>query len=276
METLIVFTRKNLNNFIEEGGIGWWKISTQRVRQCAYVICTHNQPGSPQHGHPFFIGKITGTAQDAYPDEQGKYRYLITLSDYALLTSTDTHFRWPGQQNPITYKNSQNLDIPVDQLDWQPFTSTPNPIISDLLEIQNSQTLTETERHRLSLARIGQGSFRNQLLERWNHACPISLCTLPSVLRASHIQAWSDKNATNETRLDPNNGLLLAASIDALFDRHLISFCDNGDLLLSATVKNQTTNLGILNTNIGPLSPQQKNYMAMHRAIFFEKNTPTI
>jgi putative restriction endonuclease len=39
------------------------------------------------------------------------------------------------------------------------------------------------------------------------------------MLRASHIKPWSD--CSNRERLDPLNGLLLVAHIDALFDNGL-------------------------------------------------------
>jgi len=41
-------------------------------------------------------------------------------------------------------------------------------------------------------------------------------------LKASHIKAWKDCTSTQE-RLDSNNGLLLCANHDALFDQYLIS-----------------------------------------------------
>ena len=51
------------------------------------------------------------------------------------------------------------------------------------------------------------------------------------LLRASHIKPWSASN--NVERLDPNNGLLLAAAYDAAFDAYLISFADDGSLILA-------------------------------------------
>ena len=42
---------------------------------------------------------------------------------------------------------------------------------------------------------------------------------LQPVLRASHISPWSDDP---ENRLNPSNGILLAATYDAAFDQHLL------------------------------------------------------
>jgi hypothetical protein len=53
----------------------------------------------------------------------------------------------------------------------------------------------------------------------------------PVHLVASHCKPWRD--ATNEERLDGENGLLLTPSIDHLFDRGFIGFEDNGRLIIS-------------------------------------------
>ena len=55
-------------------------------------------------------------------------------------------------------------------------------------------------------------------------------CGVAPELIASHAVAWRDDKSP-EVRLDPYNGLLLAASIDRLFDQGLIAFADDGRLL---------------------------------------------
>ena len=89
----------------------------------------------------------------------------------------------------------------------------------------------ETERQILSSARIGQGKFREDLIKRWDGKCAVSGLSRRELLRASHIKPWSASN--NVERLDPNNGLLLSAAYDAAFDAYLISFADNGSLVLA-------------------------------------------
>ena len=50
------------------------------------------------------------------------------------------------------------------------------------------------------------------------------------LLIASHIVPWSKSTGTQ--KLDPENGLLLSVSMDALFDKGLISFSINGSILI--------------------------------------------
>lgn len=80
-------------------------------------------------------------------------------------------------------------------------------------------------------ARRGQGRFRQGLLDVWGGACAVTGLDCTEVLRASHIKPWADANG--KQRLDCANGLLLAANLDALFDRGLIGFGDSGDMLVS-------------------------------------------
>ncbi len=90
--------------------------------------------------------------------------------------------------------------------------------------------ISETEREALTLARLGQGSFRIALVKYWG-SCAVTGVSEPTVLRASHIKPWRD--CDNKERLDTFNGLLLAAHIDALFDKGLITFEFNGEILLA-------------------------------------------
>lgn len=91
-------------------------------------------------------------------------------------------------------------------------------------------TLPETTRQALAQARVGQGRYREALMQLWGGACAVTGVDIPQVLIASHAKAW--KHANHHERLDPANGLLLVASIDRLFDQGLISFDDDGRLLM--------------------------------------------
>ncbi|KAA0570614.1 HNH endonuclease [Azospirillum sp. Sh1] len=127
------------------------------------------------------------------------------------------------------------------------------------------EDLPETERQALHQARIGQGLFRRRLLERWNNACAVTGCAVSEALRASHIKPWCESE--NSERLDPNNGLILSATIDALFDRGLISFEDDGAMLLSDAISsNDRSVLGLPAPLRLPLRDREKDYLALHRS----------
>ncbi len=66
----------------------------------------------------------------------------------------------------------------------------------------------------------------------WSYQCCVTGCGIQEALRASHIKPWSESK--DSERLDPYNGLPLLATLDALFDKHLISFDPDGKMLISS------------------------------------------
>lgn len=91
--------------------------------------------------------------------------------------------------------------------------------------------LGPTERESVTLARLGQGEFRRQLIHLWHGKCAVTGTPFPEVLRASHIKPW--RTSSNADRLNPYNGLLLLSQYDQLFDRGYIGFENDGRMLLS-------------------------------------------
>lgn len=90
-----------------------------------------------------------------------------------------------------------------------------------------------TEVERLIKQRIGQDIFREALMDFWSGRCAITGLDQPELLRASHMKPWADC-ADDAERLDPHNGLLLAAHWDLAFDAGLVTFENDGTLRLSA------------------------------------------
>ena len=103
-------------------------------------------------------------------------------------------------------------------------------IIGEIRKVNNNERLSVTERESIVKSRIGQGSFRKGLIEYW-HGCAITQCSLMGMLVASHIKPWRDAN--NDERLDPYNGLLLLPNFDKLFDLGYISFNHDGKIMCS-------------------------------------------
>jgi len=90
--------------------------------------------------------------------------------------------------------------------------------------------LSETERNSIVRSRIGQGDFRTNLIKYWKK-CAVTGCGLIDVLKASHIKPW--RNSNNTERLDVFNGLLLIPNLDSVFDNGLISFDNEGKIIIS-------------------------------------------
>lgn len=106
-------------------------------------------------------------------------------------------------------------------------------VSGDIEALYLDKTLGETTRKQLIEARIGQGLFRKNVIGVWGlgEQCVVTGISVRDVLVASHIKPW--KAATTEERLAGWNGLLLAAHLDRLFDRYLISFDGTGKIVIS-------------------------------------------
>ena len=145
-------------------------------------------------------------------------------------------------------------------------TVTPQEAPSiDLSEIAQ----TDTERDALIKARIGQGRYRDGLLAYWG-GCSVTECSVPQLLRASHIKPW--RAASHKERLDHFNGLLLTPNLDLAFDQGLISFNDQGDILLSSEVDVATAKALHLSADLRlrQIEPSHRGYLAWHRENLFQ------
>lgn len=123
--------------------------------------------------------------------------------------------------------------------------STVDDIIKN---IEDDNNLSETEKVVLTKNRIGQGPFRDRLIERYDGKCQLCHFEKKELLRASHIKERA--NANNEERLDTNNGLLLCVLHDALFDKHFISFDDNGKIIISDSLNTKDRMLTNVNSSM--------------------------
>ncbi len=142
-------------------------------------------------------------------------------------------------------------------------------VITDVTQIQKNGKLKATIKESLIQARVGQGKFRRDLMSMWSSSCAVTGCTIPELLRASHIKPWC--KSTDTQRLDQNNGLLLEANLDALFDSGLISFEDNGDMSASAQLTgNQKKALGVPGKLRIKLNKKQQKYLGYHRKNVFQ------
>jgi len=86
------------------------------------------------------------------------------------------------------------------------------------------------------------------------------------ILIASHIVSW--RHSSDEERLDPDNGILLSPLYDALFDKHMIAFSDDGVMEVSAQFAKCLSNLNIDKNLKIDVSEGMKKYLRKHREQF--------
>ena len=145
-------------------------------------------------------------------------------------------------------------------------------IVQDMTaELFDGLNILTTEVEAVVKQRRGQEEYRSKLEEYWGNACAVTGIEVPVMLRASHAKPWKDCTSDAE-RLDPFNGFLLSANLDALFDKGYITFDDAGKLIPSSLLTPaQINQLGLNNLTLRKLDPRHLQYLEYHHREIFKK-----
>ena len=82
---------------------------------------------------------------------------------------------------------------------------------------------------------------------------------------------YAGARSQKSERLDPFNGLLLVPNLDAAFDQGLITFDDQGFIMISHAFQEQAKLLGITVEMKVKLHERHKKYLAYHREKIFTR-----
>lgn len=136
--------------------------------------------------------------------------------------------------------------------------------------IEEDENITTSERETIIKSRVGQGKYREKLLEECPY-CPITMVNDERLLIASHIKPWIKSD--NFEKTDPKNGFMLTPTYDKLFDRGFISFENDGTMLVSPWISpmNQKR-LDIFNGKKIRMLPTEgrEEYLFYHRECVFK------
>lgn len=139
-------------------------------------------------------------------------------------------------------------------------------------EIAQEHFLTETEKETIIKARVGQGKYRKKLLDKYDGKCIVTGISQNKLLIASHIKPWAICN--NDERVDVENGLILCANMDRLFDSGLITFRADGKMFVSSFVnEDNKKRLNISNDIVVNLNASKRllDYLEYHRDVLYVK-----
>ncbi len=138
--------------------------------------------------------------------------------------------------------------------------------------IEQDTSISERKKDTIIRARIGQGEYRNKLLEECPF-CPFTMVNDERLLIASHIKPWA-KSDTNE-KIDPKNGFMLTPTYDKLFDRGFITFDNEKRLIVSpwlSPMNQKRLNIytGMLLSKL-QLDDKRIEYLKYHRENVFKQ-----
>jgi len=162
----------------------------------------------------------------------------------------------------------ENVLKALRELNWFDNKNTSD-IINEIEEYRFSKTPDKTFKEAIIQSRVGQGIFRSKLINYWK-GCSVTGMKNFNILRASHIKPW--RYSTDEERLNYFNGLLLLPNLDVLFDTGLISFDDNGYILISSHLKEKEREiLGIsISMKLRKIEALHKKFLEFHRDKIFK------
>jgi len=207
--------------------------------------------GQLRHGNPLII---------AVADKLGRTPSSLSMK-LCNLASLDPNLQARGVKG-LTSTSKGDRDIWAEfHADWENLGVTSEERLQQLLgdETQSSDFIESsqqkkspqvfnipnrvptgpTEKVLTTKARIGQGFFRQSVLASYNVRCCVTGNPVPELLVASHILPWGSHP---EQRLNPRNGLCLAQTQDAAFDRGLITFDEDFRLVIGPRLKDHLPN----------------------------------
>ena len=125
---------------------------------------------------------------------------------------------------------------------------------------------------RLRKERIGQNIFRSALMDYWERSCAVTGVKNPTLLRASHIVPWARCESDKE-RLNVHNGLLLVATLDAAFDAGLISFNENGNIMISEKLSKEDQKACSISPDmyLTRINDEVRKRLVWHQSNLFQK-----
>lgn len=142
--------------------------------------------------------------------------------------------------------------------------------IKSFEQIMDKENLNKEDKKVLVKTRWNQGIFRSLLVKKYNNTCPLTNIKHNDLLIASHIKPYS--KCSKDESIDENNGILLSALVDKLFDKGLITFGEDGNVIYSSELY-QTDLVKVkehINGNKLNLTFEMNHYMKYHRDNLFK------
>ena len=262
------------------------------------------------HEQPIFWGQSSSTGTytveagdivylyEAVPDKYIRYKCVVLSTDNYSYKRDETKFGgWPIGTPCFDFEIALdyefNIPIPLEELVKHGISSgriniTKSERFPELFQFLNEyeeldrngdnfdpetgkeKELTGEERTVTARRRVHQAEFRNRLIKRYEGKCAICGNSEIRVLTASHIKGW--KYSNRHEKVDEDNGFLFCPAHDKCFDAGLISFDENGSIMISSSLSEE--NLKLMNIKKNQkikLTEGNKHYLEFNRENIFQK-----
>lgn len=250
--------RFHFNEYFEEDYFHWDSQTTQHIDspKIQSVVSGELEP----HLFARLVQKVKGQTQSFV------YCGRLKYSEHDSSTAKPVHIVFQS----IDYDDYTDNDDLVNIYLWKPeksgktsgTTISKKGVISEERK-KNYRKPTTTERSGLVVSRVGQGYYRQQLIEKFDGKCAVTGISIRSILIASHIVPWAYAN--DKERLDVDNGILLSPLYDALFDKQYISFDRFGRIMFDNCTREEVLDSGLSENDRIEVDDKMEFYLARHR-----------
>ncbi len=203
--------------------------------------------------------------------KSGKYskkkEYLPTLFKIEIPGEFDEELMTKTIKNACYTKIYQITDVRIDFSVVEILNSKNEE--EEILPPEEKQKIAE---YKKSYARTGQVQYRQKLLDKFECSCALCEIDFINMLVASHAKPWRSCDSIHE-KLSENNGLLLCANHDQLFDKGYITIDPKSNKILVSSQVDQHQQ-EIFKTSIMKeikLTPAEYKYFNYHSEHIFKK-----
>lgn len=242
---------------------GDWEIGDEKVKEgdAFFLILPH--PEGKKGYRELHVGKVDRV--EKAPDRPGRFRIYVKKSFSTLAPITNGVSNFLGVKGTSPKALLQVWGKELNQLRTRKgLADTRSSLAIDAPVAEGAMV------QRLTWLRDNHIAFRDPVRAHWKSKCAVTSAGCDGLLVASHIKPWRLSSPKQKT--DLNNGLLLSTALDALFDRGLISFSNDGMMLLSSLLSVETAKIfGVnkkLKLDLRLVTAQMKTYLSWHREHF--------
>lgn len=226
-----------------------------------------------------FAGRYHDYNRDDYTPN-ANYRIMTVLSSLDFIDQVESDFddirayQLTNRANKYLELLNKNLGGVSDEK-FEELIKEENNFRDDLDRLAEKYGVNGTMSitHDVRLPQV-QEAFRDRLVQEYGCKCMMCNISNKEMLIASHIKRASEENIYGKA--DYNNGFLLCANHDKLFDRYLISFgCLDGKIMISKSLTHEEREICMLDENFTLpdeyLTDERTEYLMNHNAEFLKR-----
>lgn len=215
-----------------------------------------------------YVGAIKGAISNWADEADICHRNLISIQSFSRISHIAQELALYDVFLSRNAKGNQMYSAALNS--YRDFLSiaSQSQVSDDIEKIISDDCTDPTQKAMLVNTRIGQGKFREKLIDYWK-GCAVTGYPAVQFLVASHIKPW--RFADDVERLDPYNGILLLPNLDKAFDLGYVTFSEKGKILTSEFIESP----GVLGIDVSMkinVVNQHQDYLAYHRSEIFERN----